>query len=355
MLAELCLALMILGLTAYGVLAGADFGAGFWDLTAGGARRGGALRGMVQRSMSPVWEANHVWLILVLVVFWTAFPVAFASVTSTLYVPLFVAAAGIILRGTAFALRGQAATINEARTLGAVFALSSVLTPFFLGTVLGGVASGRVPVGNAAGDPISSWVNPTSMLVGVLAVLTGAYLAAVYLAGDSVRAARPDLARAFRARALGAGLAAGAVAIGGLAVLRGDAPTLYAGLTSGRGVPLIALSAAGGVATLALVWFRRFGPARLTAAVAVGCLTVGWALAQSPYVLPGRLTLDAAAAADSTLVAVLVSAGVGIVVLVPSLWLLFRLVLQGRLDQQLEPLDQRFRPLEAGDRRPTPR
>ena len=355
MLAELCLALMILGLTAYGVLAGADFGAGFWDLTAGGAHRGGALRGMVQRSMSPVWEANHVWLILVLVVFWTAFPVAFASVTSTLYVPLFVAAAGIILRGTAFALRGQAATINEARTLGAVFALSSVLTPFFLGTVLGGIASGRVPVGNAAGDPISSWVNPTSVLVGVMAVLTGAYLAAVYLAGDSVRAARPDLASAFRARALGAGLAAGAVAIGGLAVLRGDAPALYAGLTSGRGVPLVALSAAGGVATLALVWLRRFGPARLTAAVAVGCLTVGWAFAQSPYVLPGRLTLDAAAAADSTLVAVLVSAGVGMVVLVPSLWLLFRLVLQGRLDQQLEPLDQRFRPLEAGDRPTTDR
>jgi cytochrome bd ubiquinol oxidase subunit II len=230
-----------------------------------------------------------------------------------------------------------------------------VLTPFFLGTALGGIASGRVPVGNAAGDPISSWVNPTSVLVGLLAVLTGAYLAAVYLAGDSIRAARPDLARAFRARALAAGLAAGAVAIGGLAVLRSDAPTLYAGLTSGGGIPLIALSAAGGVTTLALVWFGRFGPARLTAAVAVGCLTVGWALAQSPYILPGRLTLDAAAAPDSTLVAVLVSAGVGMVVLVPSLWLLFRLVLQGRLDQQLEPLDQRFRPLEAGDRRPAPR
>jgi cytochrome bd ubiquinol oxidase subunit II len=121
-LAEVSLVLMLLGLTAYGVLAGADFGAGLWDLTAGGARRGGALRGLIQRSMSPVWEANHVWLIFVLVVFWTAFPVAFASVTSTLYVPLFLAAAGIILRGTAFAVRGQAATINEARALGATFA-----------------------------------------------------------------------------------------------------------------------------------------------------------------------------------------------------------------------------------------
>src|SRR5215210_9136751 len=125
-MAEICLGLVVVGITAYAVLGGADFGAGFWDLTAGGDRRGGPVRGMVQRSMSPVWEANHVWLIFVLVVFWTAFPVAFGSVTSTLYVPLFAAAVGIIFRGAAFALRGEAATIAEARALGTVFALSSV-------------------------------------------------------------------------------------------------------------------------------------------------------------------------------------------------------------------------------------
>src|SRR5215207_10597748 len=163
-MAELCLALAIAGLTAYTVLGGADLGAGVWDLTAGGAERGGRVRGMVQRSMSPVWEANHVWLIFVLVMVWTAFPVAFGSVFSTLYVPLFLAALGIILRGAAFALRGQAATIQEARTLGALFASSSVLIPFCLGAALGGIASGRVPVGNAAGDPWSSWLNPTSIL-----------------------------------------------------------------------------------------------------------------------------------------------------------------------------------------------
>src|SRR5919198_2418753 len=133
---EVRLALMMPGLTAYGGLGSADFGAGFWDLTGGGARRGGRLRGMIQRSMSPVWEANHVWLIFVLVVFWTAFPRAFGSVTSTLYVPLFLAAVGIIFRGTAFALRGQAATINEARALGAAFALSSVIVPFCLGAAI---------------------------------------------------------------------------------------------------------------------------------------------------------------------------------------------------------------------------
>jgi cytochrome d ubiquinol oxidase subunit II len=137
MLPELCLALVVVGITAYAVLGSADFGAGFWDLTAGGDERGGPVRGMVQRSMSPVWEANHVWLIFVLVIVWTAFPVVFGSVFSTLYIPLFLAAIGIIFRGAAFALRGQAATIREARVLGGMFALSSVLIPFFFGAALG--------------------------------------------------------------------------------------------------------------------------------------------------------------------------------------------------------------------------
>src|SRR5215204_849064 len=160
MLPQLCLGLAMLGITAYAVLGSADFGAGFWDLTAGGARRGGRVRGMIQRSMSPVWEANHVWLIFVIVIVWTAFPVAFASIFSTLSIPLFLAALGIIFRGAAFALRGHAATINEARGLGALFALSSVLIPFCFGAAVGGVASGRVPVGNAAGERFESWLNP---------------------------------------------------------------------------------------------------------------------------------------------------------------------------------------------------
>ena len=193
--------ILFVGVTAYALFAGADFGAGFWDLVAGGAERGAHPRRLIQSSIGPVWEANHVWLIFLLVVAWTAFPVAFGSVFSTLSIPLFLAALGIIFRGAAFALRGQAATIREARTLGATFALSSVLVPFFLGAALGGVASGRVPVGNAAGDVLDSWVNPTSIAIGVIGVLTGAYLAAVFLAGDSVRARQPDLVEAFRARA----------------------------------------------------------------------------------------------------------------------------------------------------------
>ena len=348
MLPEICLGLVIAGITAYALLGGADYGAGFWDLTAGGARRGGAVRGMVQHSMGPVWEANHVWLIFVLVVMWTCFPTAFGSITSTLYVPLFIVVAGIIFRGTAFALRGQAATIREARFIGATFASSSVLVPFCFGACLGAVASGRVPVGNAAGDPISSWLSPTGVLIGVLAVIAGAYLAAVYMAGDSVRAGLPDLARAFRARALAAGGLAGVVAIGGLAVLHHDARSLFDGLTSGAGLAFVIASAIAGAATLGLVWGERYEIARFSAAAAVACVTVGWAFAQSPYLLPDQLTLDAAAAPNATLVASLIGIAAGMVVLVPSLYLLYSLTLRGRLDQGYEPLDQRFRPL-AGE------
>ena len=349
MLPEVCVGLIVLGVTAYAVLGGADFGAGFWDLTAGGARRGGRVRGMVQRSMSPVWEANHVWLIFILVIAWTAFPVAFGSLFSTLSIPLFLAALGIISRGAAFALRGHAATIREARTLGAIFAVSSVLTPFFLGAAVGGIASGRIPVGNQAGDVVDSWVNPTSIAIGLLAVLTGAYLSAVFLAGDSERAGQPDLVEAFRRRALGTGLVTGAAALGTLLVVRSDARPLFDGLTSGAGLAAVAVSAAAGLLTLLLVARRRFGPARASSAVAVAAIVVGWALAQDPYLLPPELTLEEGAASDATLTALVLAVGVGFLILVPSLWYLYRLVLRGTLDQAFEPLDQRFRPDAAGD------
>lgn len=346
-MAELCAALVILGVTAYAVFGSADFGAGFWDLTAGGAERGGRLRGMIQRSMSPVWEANHVWLIFVLVMVWTAFPVAFGSLMSTLSIPLFLAALGVIFRGMAFALRGQAATINEARVLGAVFAFSSVLIPFFFGAAIGGVASGRVPVGNAAGDLIDSWLNPTSIAIGVVAILTGAHLAAVFLTGDAKRADLPDMVAAFRKRAIGSGVAAGAVALVSLFVVRSDARALYDGLTSGDGLIAVLGSALFGLLTIVLVAVGRYGPARFAAAAAVGAMTIGWALAQDPYILPGALTLDDAAASDTTLTALVVSVGLGMLVLVPSLWWLYRLVLRGTLDQEYEPLDQRFRPVDS--------
>jgi cytochrome d ubiquinol oxidase subunit II len=224
MLAEVPLVFMLVGLAAYAVLAGADFGAGFWTLFAHGGRIGpAATRAHARHAIGPVWEANHVWLVFVLVVCWTAYPRAFSSITSTLAVPLFLAALGIILRGAAYALRGQLEGARGERAIENLFALSSVLTPFALGTVVGGIASGRVPVGNAEGDLLTSWLNPTSILIGVLAVATSAYLAAVYLAADARRLGEHSLELDFRARALGAGVVTGAIALAGLVVVRFDA------------------------------------------------------------------------------------------------------------------------------------
>ena len=337
MLPELAVALALLALTGYVVLGGADFGAGFWDLTAGGAERGAPVRALIKRSMAPVWEANHVWLIFLLVVLWTAFPEGFGSIMSTLAVPIFLAGLGIILRGGAFALKGEAATIAEARALGATFALSSVLVPFFFGAAAGAIAAGNVPVGNATGDEFTSWTGPTSILVGLLAVASGAHLAAVFLGADARRADRPELVRAFRARALGSGAAAGALAVAGLAVVSSDAPDLFDGLTSGLGLACVVVSALAGVLTLALEWGGRFELARYSAAAAVAAIVAGWAAAQEPYLLPPDLTLAEAAAPDSTLTALLIACGLGMVLLIPSLIWLFRLAVSGRLSYEDKP------------------
>jgi cytochrome bd ubiquinol oxidase subunit II len=331
-LAEIPLLLALVGLAAYVVLGGADFGAGIWYMLLPGERRR-PLRDHTYHAMGPVWEANHVWLIFVLVVVWTAYPRAFGAIFSTLYVPLFAAALGIILRGTCYALRGAVSGRQEERILGALFGASSGLTPFALGAAIGGIASGRVPIGNAAGDAIDSWLNPTSVLVGVLAVTTSAYLAAVWLTADAARAGHDDLVEAFRRRALASGLVAGAMALVGLFVLRSDAGRIYDGLTSGTGLVTVVASGLAGAATLLFVTRRRLEAARWSAAAAVGTIIAGWALAQRPRLLPG-LTVEQAAAGDATLVALLVSIAIGAVILIPSLVLLFGLLLRGRFDER---------------------
>ena len=326
-LAEIPAWLILLGLAAYSVLAGADFGAGFWQLLPGRAERDFA-----HHALGPVWEANHVWLIFILVVAWTAYPTAFGSIASTLCVPLFVAGLGIIMRGTTYALRSGTADGREQRTVEVAFAGSSILTPFALGTVIGGIASGRVPVGNAAGDRWTSWLNPTSITLGLLAVATSAYLAAVFLAADAVRSRRGELAQAFRQRALVMAVVGGAAAVAGLVAVHHDARPIWHGLTHGSGLVAVIASAVAGLSTIAFVVRGRYELARVTAAVAVGAIIAGWGLAQRPYLLPGHLTIAQGAASRAVLIALLVALAVGAVVLVPSLTLLFSLVLRGRFD-----------------------
>ncbi len=331
MLYVLPLVFALVGLALYGVLGGADFGAGFWQLTAGSGEQAEEIREQAHRSMAPVWEANHVWLIFVLTVIWTAYPRAFGSLASTLSVALLIAAVGIIFRGAAYALRSGSATAREQRAIDTAFGVASLIAPFALGAAAGGIASGRVPVGNAAGHLFSSWLNPTSILIGALAVVTGAYLSAVFLCGDAVRAGNPSLSERFRTRALLAGVVAGGVAIAGLIVLHGDAHSIYDQLVAGRALPALIASALAGGTTLALVIVRRYEPARYSAAVAVAAIVAGWALAQSPRFLPG-LTVHQAAAPHDTQVAVLVAIIGGGAILFPSLFTLFRLTLGGHFE-----------------------
>jgi cytochrome bd ubiquinol oxidase subunit II len=329
---------VLIGLVCYVVLAGADFGAGFWQLLAGRGARGARMREHAHHSMAPVWEANHVWLIFVLTVTWTAYPTAFGSIASTLSIPLFIAAIGIVLRGASYALRAGTATTREQRALDTVFAVSSIITPFALGAMVGAIAARRVPVGNAAGNLYTSWTGPISILVGVLAIVVCAYLAAVFLAADARRAAtrdpsERDLEAGFRNRALAAGVLAGAVAIAGLFVLRSDAHPLYHRLLHSDALAALIVSVIAGAATLELVRRRRCEVARYSAAIAVAAVIAGWAVAQYPLLLPG-LTVRQAAAPHDTLVAVVIAVLAGAVILFPSLALLFRLVLAGEFERE---------------------
>jgi cytochrome d ubiquinol oxidase subunit II len=341
---------ILAGLVFYIVLGGADFGAAIWQVAGGPGDEGRRIRDLAHASMSPVWEANHVWLIFVLTVTWTCFPAAFGSLASTLCVALFLAGIGLIVRGAAYALRSGTDSLGEIERVDMASAGSSVLTPFMLGAAIGGIASGRVPYGNARGDLIDSWLNPTGVAVGALAIVFSAYISAVFLCGDAMRRGEPDLVPALRARALGSGLLAGVLALVGLIVLHHDAHRVYHELVAGDGLPALIVSVLAGGATLALVLAGRFEPARLTSALAVAAIVAGWALAQSPIFLPG-LTIQQAAAPHDTLVTTIVAVVAGGLILFPSLALLFRLSLTGHLGSahpdELEPEDAAAAPEPA--------
>ncbi len=330
---------VLAGLALYAVLGGADFGAGFWQLTTTllpgrseqARQRNERIREHAHHSMGPVWEANHVWLIFVLTVTWTGYPIAFGAIASTLAVPLFLAGLGVVFRGVAYALRAGTSEPSELGLIDTIFSLSSVLTPFALGAMVGAIASERVPVGNASGHLLSSWLNPISIAIGVLAVLFCAYMAAVYLAADADRHDDHELAQRFRTRALIAGVIAGAVAIATLPVLSAQAHRVFERLVSGPGLVGLVISVLAGVATLALVSASRFALARISAALAVTGVIAGWALAQQPVLL-AHLTIGQAAAPSETLIALLAAIAMGAVILFPSLALLFGLLLRGHLD-----------------------
>ncbi|MCW2771078.1 MAG: cytochrome ubiquinol oxidase subunit [Aeromicrobium sp.] len=323
---------MFAGIVLYGLFGGADFGSGFFDLTAGGSERGGELRILIDHSIGPVWEANHVWLIYILVIWWTGFPVSFAAATTTLMLPLALALVGIVLRGASFAFRKYSATLAQARLFGAVFAGSSLITPFFLGAAAGAVASGRVPAeGN--GDPLDSWLHPTSLFGGLIAVGTCAFLAGVFLTADAARSGHGVLAETLRTRTLGVGAATGVIVFVALVPIKQDSPTLSDRLL-GPAAPLIVASAVAGSATLVLLLRRRYGPARLGAAAAVASVLIGWGVAQYPWMLVDEVKIADAAGAPATLWGLLVVVGLAGVIVVPALAYLFWLTQSERWTQE---------------------
>jgi cytochrome d ubiquinol oxidase subunit II len=314
------------GVVLYSVFGGADFGAGFWDLTAGDARRGRRPRALIDRAIGPVWEANHVWLIFCLVVLWTGFPAAFSAVMTTLFVPLALAALGVVLRGSGFAFRKVVVRTEEQRASGAAFAVSSVVTPFCFGAVAGSIASGRVP-----GHGPTVWLNPTSLLGGTLAVATCSYLAAVFLTAEARIRRADDLEVWFRHRAIFAAAVAGLLALGGVSVLRADAPRLFDRLL-GPALPLLVLSGLCGLTALLLLERGNPHVLRVLAVGAVGSVVIGWGVAQYPYLLGTHLSLAEAAAPRATLATLTVVFAAAVVICGPSFALLYLLQEHGELE-----------------------
>jgi cytochrome bd ubiquinol oxidase subunit II len=334
--ADAVAAVLWAGATAYAVFGGADFGAGFWSLLAGGGERGKRARELIDWAIGPVWEANHVWLIFVLVVLWTGFSSAFEAIFSTLFIPLSLAALGIVLRGAGFAFHKTARRFKGRQLAERLFGLSSLLTPFFMGTVVGAVASGRVPVGNAAGDPVTSWLNLLSLVIGALFVATSAYLAAVFLVSDARRAGAPDLERYFATRAFATAVATGALAVAGIFALRDDARYVYDGLT-GDALPLVIASLLCGAAVLVLLRRGARRGVRPLAVGAVAAVVCGWGVAQHPYLLPQDLTIDQAAAPSTALTALLIVFGAAVLLVVPATALLFTLAQRSLIEETSRP------------------
>ncbi len=321
--ADVCAAILWAGVTLYAIFGGADFGAGVWDLLAGSGEKAEKVRAQIDRSIGAVWEANHVWLIFVLVVLWTAFPTAFSAIMTTLYIPLALAALGIVLRGSGFAFR-HALPGPVQRPATRVFGAASLLTPFFMGTVVGAIASGEVPAGGD-GDPTSSWTGLLPLVTGALFVLVGTYTAAIFMVRDSGATGHEDLRDYFARRALGAAVVAGVAAVIGVIALHRDGRYVYDGLTSWPGIALVILSGVCGLAALGLLVTGRYRGLRVAAVGAGVAVIWGYFAAAFPYMLPTSLKISDAAGASATLTEVIVVFGVAAITVVPALILLYAL------------------------------
>jgi cytochrome d ubiquinol oxidase subunit II len=314
---------MLVSLIIYALLGGADYGAGAWYLLAIG-RRAEARRRLIDRAIGPVWEANHVWLILVVVLLFTAFPAAFAAVATTMHLPLSLMLIGIVLRGSAFTFRHYDNSERRRRRWGRAFAIPSVATPVLLGFVIGALAAGRAsPRPGAVVDLLSPrWLGAFPLTVGLFALAIFAYLAAVYLILETDD---PALRDDFRLRGLAAAVAVGGLAWAVYLLARTEAPLVFGRLdASPWGFPVRVATGACAVLALLALAQRRYRIARGAAMAQVALILWGCGLAMYPYLVPPDLTIFNAAASRRTLSLLLIALAAGALVLFPSLVYLFR-------------------------------
>jgi cytochrome d ubiquinol oxidase subunit II len=341
---------MMVALTFYVLFAGADFGGGVWDFLASGPRKK-EQRDLISHALAPIWEANHVWLILVIVLLFTCFPAAFSAIAITLHIPLSLMLIGIVLRGSAFIFRSYGGDDNATQQRwGRVFAIASIVTPVLLGMCVGAIVVGglggngsptfldrsghigatQTPVaapgglsGSFVDQFVMPWLNPFAIGVGLLALALFSFLAAVYL---TVEAHGKELQEDFRKRALWAAGAVFVIAFSVLALSWSEAPMLRLMLIGGLwAFPIHLVTGIAAVTAIAALWKRDYRLARVAAAAQVTFILWGWGVGQYPYVLPYSLTIDVAAAPTRTLVLVLWALAAGACVLFPSLYYLFRI------------------------------
>lgn len=315
---------MIVALNFYALLGGADYGGGVWDLFATGPRAK-AQRELVAHAIGPVWEANHVWLILVVVILFTGFPTAFGAIATALHIPLTLLLIGIVLRGSAFTFRAYDSKRDEVQKRWSyVFSISSVITPLLLGVTLGAIASGTIRVENGVitSGFVRAWLTPFPFAVGFFSLALFAFLAAVYLTLESET---EELQEDFRKRAFVAGIAVGVLALIVLLLSESGAPKVRAGLTaSWYALPLHLLTALCALGTFYCLWRRKYAWARVLSAGQVSLILWGWALAQFPYIVEPDLTISSAAAPRLTIKLMLLALVIGSLLLFPSLYYLFR-------------------------------
>ncbi len=321
---------LLVTMAAYALFAGADFGGGIWDLLAGSTKQGAEPRKEIDTSVTPVWEGNQTWIVLGLVLLWTAFPTAFAAVMTTLFVPLALSLLGILLRGVGFAFRHEAERLRTQQLNGVLFGAASILAPFFLGVAVGAVATGKVVAGGHGNRP-GAWLSATPLLTGALFVASCAYVGAVYLVGDSHQRGKPHMVRYFSRRALAAGAVTGLLAAANMGLLWHSSPYVFHRLTWWPALPLVVVSVTGGLAALVLILLGRVFLLRVAAGLAVAGVIAAWGVAQYPWLLPTSLSLAEGSAPTAALRSELAVMAMAAVLVVPAFALLYRLQQKGRL------------------------